>query len=41
VTNGLKFDSIEPMEITHASFDYIKWENRMGEAHKDALRLIL
>ena len=27
------------METIQASFDYIKRENRMGEARKDALRL--
>jgi hypothetical protein len=27
------------METTQASFDYSKWENLMGEARKDALKL--
>jgi len=39
VTNELRFDSIEPMETTQASFDHSLWENPMGEARKDALRL--
>ncbi len=30
---------MEPMETTQASFDYSLWENPMGEAGKDALRL--
>ena len=27
------------MESTHASLDHLTWENPMGEARKDALRL--
>jgi hypothetical protein len=27
------------METTHASFSHFLWENPMGEARKDALRL--
>ncbi|MHC4432904.1 MAG: hypothetical protein ACYTBS_13770, partial [Planctomycetota bacterium] len=27
------------MEPTQASFRHLLWENRIGEAHKDALRL--
>ena len=39
VTKGLEFNSIEPMETTQTSLDYLTWENPMGEARKDALRL--
>jgi len=39
VTNGVEFDSIEPMETTQASLDYQMRENPMGETRKDALRL--
>jgi hypothetical protein len=39
VTNEQDFHSIELMETLQSSFDYIKRENRMGEARKDALRL--
>ena len=39
MTNGLEFDSMEPMETIQASFDYQMRENLMGEACKDALRL--
>ncbi len=30
---------MEPMETTQASLDHLTWENPMGEARKDALRL--
>ena len=33
------FDSLELMETTQASFSHSLWENPMGEARKDALRL--
>lgn len=33
------FDSIVFMETIQASFDYPKWENSMGEARRNALRL--
>ena len=36
MTGEQEFDSIELMETTQASFDYIKRENRMGEPRKDA-----
>jgi hypothetical protein len=39
VTDELCFDSIKPMETIHASFEHLLWENPMGEARKDALRL--
>ena len=39
VTNRQDFDSIGPMETTQASFSHSLWENPMGEARKDALRL--
>ena len=30
---------MQPMETTQASLDHLTWENPMGEARKDALRL--
>lgn len=39
MTNGVEFDSIEPMETIQASLDYQMRENPMGETRKDALRL--
>ena len=39
MTNGVELDSIEPMETTQASLDYLTWENPMGETRKDALKL--
>ena len=39
MTNLVEFDSIEPMETTQDSLDHLTWENPMGEARKDALRL--
>jgi len=39
VTNGVEFDSIEPMETIQTSLDYQMRENPMGETRKDALRL--
>ncbi len=35
----MDFDSLEYVETIQASFDHLIWENLMGEAHKDALRL--
>jgi len=39
VTSKHEFDSIELMETTQPTLDYLTWENPMGEARKDALRL--
>jgi hypothetical protein len=39
VTTGIEFDRIEPRETIPANFSYSLWENPMGEAPKDALRL--
>ena len=33
------FSSIEPMETTQACFKHLLWQNPLGEAQKDALRL--
>ena len=41
VTNRCYSDSIDLMETIEASFDHLIRENPMGEAHKDALKLIL
>jgi len=30
---------MQPMETTQASLDHLTWENPMGEARKNALRL--
>ncbi len=38
MTNGVEFDSIEPMETTQATLDHLIQENPMGETRKDALR---
>ena len=40
MTNEQDFDSIEPMETTQATLDHLIQENPMGEACKDALRLV-
>ena len=37
--NGVEFGSMELMESTQASFSHLLWQNPMGEARKDALRL--
>ena len=33
------YQALRDKETTGASFDHSLWENPMGEAHKDALRL--
>ena len=40
MTNEQDYDSIEPMEKTQATLDHLIHENPMGEARKDALRLV-
>ena len=40
MTNGVEFDSIELMETTQGTLDHLIQENPMGEARKDALRLV-
>ena len=40
MTNEQDYDSIEPMEKTQATLDHLIQENPMGEACKDALRLV-
>lgn len=39
MTTGIEFDIIEPMETIPANFSHSLWENPMGEARKDAMRL--
>ena len=39
MTNGVEFNSIEPVETTQASFSHSLRENSIGEACKDALKL--
>ena len=39
VTDGLEFNSIEPMETIQTSLDYQMRKNPMGETRKDSLRL--
>ena len=39
MTNEPYCDSIGPMETTQAIFSHSSWENPMGEARKDVLRL--
>ena len=39
MTNGLEFNSIEPVETIQASLDYQMREKPMGETRKDALTL--
>jgi len=40
VTNEQEYDIIEPMETTQVTLDHLIQENPMGEARKDALRLV-
>ena len=39
VTDGLEFNSIEPMETIQTSLDYQMRKNPIGETRKDSLRL--
>jgi hypothetical protein len=39
VTSKQEFDSIELLETTQPTSDHLTWENPMGEARRDALRL--
>ena len=40
MTNEQDYDSIEPMERTKATLDHLIQESPIGEARKDALRLV-
>ncbi len=40
MTNEQDYDSIEPMEKTKVALDHLIQDNPIGEARKDALRLV-
>ena len=39
MTSEQDYDSMELTETIQAIFDHLAWENLMGEARKDALKL--